>query len=231
MHEPRSVLAHFDDHNAKGISRCCVISRQGSPEGNWSSVTPALLDDSSDEQLLAASERGGKEQFRALVKRYASAVHQVAFRMLGDADEAEDITQEAFLRLWKQAGGWQSSGAGVPAWLRRVATNLSLDRLRRRGRLDGIMPEQVSDPKPSAALLHDRATLSGFAERALMALPATQRAAVVLTYYEELANSEAAELMGMKIKAFESLLLRGRHALRAHIEGAGLTAADLEAWQ
>lgn len=64
-----------------------------------------------------------------------------------------------------------------------------------------------------------------------MALPAGQRTAVALTYFEELANSEAAEVMGMNIKAFESLLLRGRRALREHIERAGLTVADLESWQ
>ena len=166
-----------------------------------------------------------------LVDRRAPAVHRVAYRMLGDVNEAEDITQEAFLRLWKQAGEWQSSSAGVPAWLRRVATNLCLDRLRRRGRFDGTMPEYVVDIQPSAASLLDRATLSAVAHCSLMALTAGQRAAVVLTYYEELANGDAAEVMGMKVKAFESLLLRGRRALRANIERAGLTAADLESWQ
>lgn len=191
----------------------------------------ALRHDTSDEQLLAATGRGEAAEFRVLVDRYASAVHRVAYRMLGDVNEAEDIAQEAFLRLWKQAGGWQSSGAGVPAWLRRVATNLSLDRLRRRKRFDGTMPEHVVDGQPSASTRLDRATLSAFAHRALMALPAGQRAAVVLTYYEELANGEAAEVMGMKVKAFESLLLRGRRALRTNIERAGLTAADLESWQ
>lgn len=190
----------------------------------------ALLEEKTDEQLLAATGRGEGAEFRALVDRYAPAVHRVAYRMLGDANGAEDIAQDTFLRLWKQAGSWQSSGAGLPAWLRRVATNLCLDRLRRRGRFDEIMPEHVVDDQPSAASLFDQATLSAFAHRALLALPAGQRAAVVLTYYEELANGEAAEVMGMKVKAFESLLLRSRRALRANIERAGLTAADLESW-
>ena len=191
----------------------------------------ALLEEKTDEQLLAATGRGEGAEFRALVDRYAPAVHRVAYRMLGDANGAEDIAQDTFLRLWKQAESWQSSGVGLPAWLRRVATNLCLDRLRRRGRFDGIMPEHVVDDQPSAASLFDQATLSAFAHRALLALPAGQRAAVVLTYYEELANGEAAEVMGMKVKAFESLLLRSRRALRANIERAGLTAADLESWR
>lgn len=119
----------------------------------------------------------------------------------------------------------------MPAWLRRVATNLCLDRLRRRGRFDGIIPEQVEDRQPNAATRFDQGIMSAIANRALMALPATQRAAVVLTYYEELANSEAAEVMGLNLKAFESLLLRSRRALREQIEREGLTAADLESWQ
>lgn len=191
----------------------------------------ALLSDPSDEQLLAAIGRGERAEFRALVDRYALAVHRVAYRLLGDVTDSEDVTQETFLRLWKQAAGWQSAGAGVPAWLRRVATNLCLDRLRRRGRFDGTMPEQVEDRQPNAATRLDQGIMSAIANRALMALPATQRAAVVLTYYEELANSEAAEVMGMNLKAFESLLLRGRRALREQIEREGLTAADLESWQ
>jgi RNA polymerase sigma factor (sigma-70 family) len=194
-------------------------------------VKPALIQEPSDEQLLTAAGRGEIAKFRALMDRHAPAVHRVVYRMLGDINEAEDVTQEAFLRLWRQSGGWQSSGAGVPAWLRRVGTNLSLDRLRRRGRFDGPMPEDIVDHQPSAPSLLDQATLLAFADRALMALPAGQRAAVVLTYYEELANSEAAEIMGMKVKAFESLLLRGRRALRKHVEHAGLTVADLESWQ
>ena len=191
----------------------------------------AVIHEPSDEQLLAATGRGEGAEFRALVDRYAPAVHRVAYRMLGDVTESEDVTQEAFLRLWKQAGGWQSSGAGLPAWLRRVTTNLCLDRLRRRGRFDGTMPEQVADRQPIASTLIDQVTMSAFAHRALMALPAGQRAAVILTYYEELTNGEAAEVIGLKVKAFESLLLRGRRALREHLERSGLTAADLESWQ
>ena len=207
------------------------MSEDGQPGGSEKRVKSAVLQESSDEQLLAATGRGEVSEFRALMDRHAQAVHRVAYRMLGDTYEAEDITQESFLRLWRQAGGWQSSGAGVPAWLRRVATNLSLDRLRRRGRFDGTVPAVLIDSKPSAASLLDQATLSAFAHRALMTLPAGQRAAVVLTYYEELANSEAAEVLGMNVKAFESLLLRGRGALRVRIERAGLTVEDLESWQ
>lgn len=184
-----------------------------------------------DAALLAAAGRGDAPAFRKLLERHASAVHRVAYRMLGDPTEAEDATQDAFLRLWKQAAGWQSSGAGVPAWLRRVVTNLCLDRLRRAGQTDGTIPADPIDDGPSASTLLDRARLSAMAHRALMSLSANQRAAVVLTYYEELANGAAAEVLGMNVKAFESLLLRGRRALREHIDQTGFSAADMESWQ
>lgn len=72
----------------------------------------ALLSDPSDEQLLAAIGRGERAEFRALVDRYALAVHRVAYRLLGDVTDSKDVTQETFLRLWKQAAGWQPARGG-----------------------------------------------------------------------------------------------------------------------
>lgn len=191
----------------------------------------ASVTDNEDPLLLIAVGRGDANAFRTVVDRHATAVHRVAFRMLGDTGEAEDATQEAFLRLWKQAGQWQSTGAGLPAWLRRVVTNLCLDRLRRTARHNGAMPADIVSDEPSASSLVDRATLNEVARGAMMALPAGQRAAVMLTYYEELSNGAAAEELGMKVKAFESLLLRARRALRNHIDSAGVSASDLESLQ
>ncbi|MFX8938073.1 sigma-70 family RNA polymerase sigma factor, partial [Acinetobacter baumannii] len=82
--------------------------------------------------------------FRVLVEVHAKRPHRIAWRMLGDAAEAEDVAQEACLRLWKEAPRWNSAGGGVPAWLARVATNLCLDRLRRRARMsDEDVPERA----------------------------------------------------------------------------------------
>ena len=177
----------------------------------------APLEGVSDDALMRRVGAGDAGAFQRLVEAHAKRPHRIAWRMLGDAGEAEDVAQEALLRLWKDAPRWQSQGAGVSAWLARVATNLCLDRLRRRARLsDEDVPERA-DPAPLAddCLVEDedRARVRA----AMDALPERQRAAVVLTYYEELSNADAAAVLEMNIKAFESLLLRARRALRERL--------------
>lgn len=153
--------------------------------------------------------------FRTLIERHAARPHRIAWRMLGDAAEAEDVAQEALLRLWRTADRWQGGQSGVAAWLTRVATNLCLDRIRRgRPIAEERVPERA-DPAPlaDAALAAEQGRQQVIA--AMGALPERQRAAIVLTYYEELPNATAASMLDMNIKAFESLLLRARRALKA----------------
>lgn len=153
--------------------------------------------------------------FRAIVDRHLTALHRIAYRMTGDATEAEDVAQEALLRLWRDADRWQAGMAGTGAWLHRVTVNLCLDRLRkRRFASDAEVPDRADDaPLAPEAMDAERARAATVA--AIAALSHRQRAAVVLTYYEELPNAAAAEAMEMNIKAFESLLLRARTALRS----------------
>jgi RNA polymerase sigma factor (sigma-70 family) len=184
-----------------------------------SALTAQEIDDDS---LMARVAARDAEAFRALADRHGSLPHRIGYRMTGDPNEAEDIAQEAFLRLWDKAAQWRPGGSGVPAWLTRVAMNLSLDRLRRRRFVsDGPVPERADEAiAADAAIEHDQALA---AVRACIArLPERQRAAIVLTYYEGLPNRTAAEMLEMNLKAFESLLLRARAALR---DGLGAHAA------
>lgn len=152
--------------------------------------------------------------FRILVDRHVGSLHRIAYRMIGDAAEAEDLAQEALLRLWRDAARWQTGYAGTGAWLNRVVVNLCLDRLRRRRfASDEAVPERA-DEAPLAPDEMDAARLRAATVAAIAALSDRQRAAIVLTYYEEVSNQVAAETMDMNIKAFESLLLRARAALR-----------------
>ena len=177
-----------------------------------SPVTTQLAD---DDTLMARVAARDAEAFRALIDAHAGKAHRIGWRMLGDAVEAEDVTQEAMLKLWEHAGKWQTGGAGVGAWLNRVATNLCLDRLRRRRfSSDEDVPERV-DETPLADARIDTDWMRDRAMRAVQALPDRQRAAIVLTYYEDCPNLAAAEILGLNIKAFESLLLRARQALKA----------------
>lgn len=167
-----------------------------------------------DDALMARVAMRDGEAFRALVEAHAAKAHRIGWRMLGDSTEAEDIAQEAMLKLWEQAEKWQPGGAGVGAWLNRVATNLCLDRLRRRRfSSDEEIPEQI-DESPLADAQMDEDWKRNRTMVAVQSLPDRQRAAIILTYYEDCSNMSAAEILEMNVKAFESLLLRARHALK-----------------
>ncbi len=170
-----------------------------------------------DDVLMARAAARDPAAFRLIVERYQDRPYRLAWRMLGDQTEAEDVAQEAFLRLWAKASEWQAVGGGVPGWLTRVATNMCLDRLRRRRFTSDEEAPDREDETPLADAQMMTAELNATAAHAVAALPDRQRVAVILTYFEELPNADAATAMDMNIKAFESLLVRARTALRVNL--------------
>lgn len=182
--------------------------------GQPSVDAPVQALSSGDDALMARVAARDVSAFRAIVDGHAPRVHALAWRMTGDATAAEDIAQEAMMRLWSHADRWQPGGAGIAAWLRRVATNLVFDRSRRSRFLSGEALPERTDEAPLADEQMAADQLRSVAHAAVMALPDRQRAAIVLTYFEELPNADAAALLGLHIKAFESLLLRARAALK-----------------
>jgi RNA polymerase sigma factor (sigma-70 family) len=182
-----------------------------------------------DDAVMARIAGRDSLAFSRVVEAQVGMLHRVAYRMLGDAAEAEDVAQEALLRLWASADRWRSGQAGIAAWLTRVAVNLCLDRLRRRRfSSDAEVPDRPDDT-PGADEAMDEMRLRAAALAALGDLTERHRAAIVLTYYEELPNAVAAEVLEMKLKAFESLLLRARGAMRTALAGRGLTTLDGDA--
>ena len=182
----------------------------------------------TDPALMARVGRGDAGAFRALVDRHLTRVHRLSARMLGNVDEAEEVAQDAFLRLWVHAPRWRANAdGGALPWLRRVATNVCLDRLRRRRFTAEAEPADRPDPAALAPAVIDAARVGRAVERALSSVPDRQRAALVLTYYEELSNADAARAMELHVKAFESLLLRARATLRTALTRHGLTADDV----
>ena len=169
----------------------------------------------SDDEILSRVAAGDPAASRALVARKLPRLMSLAGRMLGDAAEAEDVAQEAFVRVWKQAPKWRPGEARFDTWLHRVALNLCYDRLRRRREVaTAEPPEQVDEgPAPDRGL--EAADAGRRVARALAELPDRQREAVVLCHYQELGNIEAATVMGVTVEALEGLLGRGRRALRA----------------
>lgn len=204
------------------------MSASGAP----STSATRSVDPGADAALAARLAARDPAALREAIALHGGPLQRIAYRMTGDAHEAEDIVQEALLRLWDQAPaiaarhpvGSQAAGAlRLGGWLNRVVTNLAIDRLRRARRVSGEEVPESEDEAPLADELIEAEERECSARALIAALPERQRAAIVLTYYEELSNAAAAEALEMNIKAFESLLLRARTALRkayaASIEG------------
>lgn len=173
----------------------------------------------SDDALLAAYAAGDAAAARHLVARLGPRVLALARRLLNDPAEAEDVTQEALLRLWQIAPRWQPGGASPATWLYRVAANLATDRLRRRrGRgLDEIDEPEDGAPGPAEGLM--AADRLAALDAALAQLPDRQRAAVVLRHLEGMTNPEIAAHLDVGVEAVESLIARGKRRLGQLLAG------------
>ena len=175
--------------------------------------------DISDDALLQLYANGDQAAARQLTLRLAPRAFKQAYRMLGVQADAEDVAQEAMMRVWKIAPEWRSGDAKVMTWLYRVVANLCLDRLRKvqSTSLDAI--DEPIDPSPSAADdMQSNARLDAL-QAALIALPERQRQALVLRHIEELANPEIADVMEISVEAVESLTSRGKRALTQILKG------------
>lgn len=170
-----------------------------------------------DAALVRAVAEGDANAARELMDRHLARILRVGRRMLGDAAEAEDVAQEVFLRVWRNAAKWKPGRAKFETWMHRVAINLCLDRLRRRREVFMDAPPDRADhgDGPDGVLL--QAQTSTAIEAALARLPERQRAAIVLCHYQELTNIEAAAAMSISVEAVESLLSRGRRKLREEL--------------
>ncbi len=176
----------------------------------------------SDEALLVLYANGDPAAARALTLRLTPRVLGYATRLLSDRAEAEDVTQEAMLRLWRVAPAWRQGEAQVTTWLYRVVTNLCADRLRGRvrRRADALddAPEVADGAAGAEAGLIEADRMAAL-QTALDALPDRQRQAVILRHIEGLTNPEIAAVMDIGVEAVESLTARGKRSLAAILSG------------
>jgi RNA polymerase sigma-70 factor (ECF subfamily) len=169
--------------------------------------------EASDAALLAAATRRDASAFAHLVARYEKQVFRVVWRLTSGHSDTEDITQEVFLRLWRNPGQLREAGA-LKGWLMRVASNLAMDRFRVKPMQDLELATDVGDGKPSAEDEMAKTWTTGKIDMAIAALPDRQKLALILVHFEQLGNIKAASVMDVSVDALESLLARARRSLK-----------------
>ena len=166
-----------------------------------------------DAELLMRFSKGDCAAAKALTSRLAPVVFAQAFRMLGDRTEAEDVTQESLLRLWKIAPDWDANRAKITTWLYRVTSNLCIDRLRKSNRNSGDEVPELADDTPGVDCTLQITARAQALQHALQTLPGRQRQAMILRHIEDLSNPEISDIMEVSVEAVESLVSRGKRAL------------------
>lgn len=174
--------------------------------------------DDSDEALMARVARGDEPAFRALSRRHLPAMLGLARRILGNAADAEDVAQEAMLRVWTHAPRWQPLAA-FRTWLTRVVVNLCLDRKRRAAWVNLDAAGEIADPAPGATEQAESNERERRLNAAIAELPDRQRAAIALTYGDGMSNAQVAEILDTSVSAVETLLVRGKQNLRRALAG------------
>ena len=169
-----------------------------------------------DAEFVRKAGAGDARAAETIVRRHLPRMVALARRMLSDPAEAEDVAQEVFLRVWREAPNWKPGAAKFETWMHRVALNLCYDRLRRRReRADPDAGVNMADPAPPASEAWLARQRAAKVQAALAQLPERQRAAIALVHFQELSNIAAAEMLEVSVEALESLLARGRRALKA----------------
>lgn len=176
-----------------------------------------------DQPLLLAIGRGDHEAFRILMERHGALALALAIRVTGSRQDGEEVVQEAFLRVWSAAARWDpQGGARFRTWLYRVVLNLCLDRKRRAPMLPIDEIAEPADGSPTGLEQYTGQQARSLVAAALASLPERQRAAMSLCYFGEVSGQEAADSLDISLSALESLLVRGRRALRDFFARRGL---------
>lgn len=171
------------------------------------------MNDLSDDALLVLFANGDKEAPAVLTYRLTPMIFGLAMRLLNNTAEAEDVTQDAMIRLFKIAPDWRQGDAKVTTWLYRVVRNLATDRLRKRRNVPLDQIAEPVDDTPGVVENLQASERRTALQNALDLLPERQREAVVLRHLEGLANPDIAVILDISVEAVESLVARGKRRL------------------
>lgn len=161
---------------------------------------------------------GDETAFRQFAERHVGRMLQLAQSILGSSAEADEVAQEALLRVWRHAARWDSSRSQLSTWVHTIVARLCVDRLRQRRHEPIEAAEEVADPAVGAFESLSARRDAQVLRDALSSLPDRQRIALTLFYLEEVPGAEAAETLGLSLRAFWSLLERARQALRHRVQ-------------
>jgi RNA polymerase sigma-70 factor (ECF subfamily) len=186
----------------------------------------------SDEDLVEAFQSGDISAFDQLVRRWDRKIQGVVYRLVGNHEEARDLSQEAFLKAYRALGTFKKE-ARFSSWLYQIALNATRDRLRRRRRHPDVSLDDMEerpdaslrDARPSALDLIESSDLSRLLAAAMAGLPDEQREVLILKEYEGLTFPEIAETLDVPLSTVKTRLYRGLVQLRARLERQGFRGA------
>jgi RNA polymerase sigma-70 factor (ECF subfamily) len=173
----------------------------------------------SDEELMKLVLHKNHAAYAELVTRHSSQFYALAYRTLFDKVAAEDAVQEAFLKLWRQPELWNGDMNKVKftTWFYRVVLNLCLDINKKKKPLPLVegfdVPDEKSDLESQLYLSEQKSHI----DKAIALLPEQHRTALNLCFYEKCSNQQAADIMGVSLKALQSMLMRSKAALKQQI--------------
>lgn len=174
--------------------------------------------DVSDTDLMAKVAMGDRAAYAALVSRHSQRFFRLAYRLTGRQEDAEDIVQDAFIQLWQAPAQWDPArGSRFTTWFYQVISNRAINLRRKAAKQSsGELPD-VEDSRADAEEAMSDKNRRLWLEERIRALPERQRLALVLCFYEDLSNQEAADVMGITLKALQSMLMRAKTTLRDEI--------------
>ena len=168
-----------------------------------------------DEELLAFIQDGNHFAFAELVRRHNKRFYRLAYRYVQHKETAEDIVQEAFLKLWEDPVRWQPERKSkFTTWFYRIVVNLSLDWQKKKRPVELDEEAPFADERETIEATVIRTQEQNILEREIAALPERQQTALNLCFDEGLSNQEAADVMGLNLKALQSLIMRAKTTLK-----------------
>ena len=186
----------------------------------------------SDEQILAALAQRDLNALEELYDRYGKVSYSLAYRIVGDRGTAEDVVQDAFLSVWRQAGSYRRDRGAPRTWLMSIVHHRSIDRLRSHASSSTTIPydemPESSDEglRPSIWQQAWSNVRGDIVRRALERLPAEQRKSIELAYFSGYTQAEIAELMGVPLGTVKGRMRIGLQKLRAMLEGLEIGASS-----